>query len=62
MAKDKSDFTTMDTPYQVQPPKGSAEPGLDYGGVAGVAGREPRDPMGVMPENTKQKDVRHHEG
>ena len=62
MAKEKNDFTVFDTPYQVQPPKGSAEPSLDYGGVAGVAGREPRDPLGVMPEDSKQRPVRNTEG
>jgi hypothetical protein len=58
VAKDKSNFTNFDTPYQVQPPGGSAEPDIDYGGVAEVASKgDARDPMGVMPPNAKQHNI-----
>ncbi len=55
--KEKSSFSNFDTPYQVQPPAGSAEGGIEYGGVANVAGREPNDPMGVMPDEATGKNI-----
>lgn len=57
MAKDKSHFNVFDTPLEVQPPKGAAEPGIDYGGVARVADDEPHDPSGVMPEEAKPRNI-----
>jgi hypothetical protein len=60
MAKNSDYFTTLDTPYQVQPPKGSAEGPLDYGKVTTIP--EFNDPMGVMPENSKQRPVANTEG
>ena len=48
-------FSNLDTPYQVQPPAGSAEPNIEYGGVAQIS--EANDPMGVMPEDAKQKNI-----
>jgi hypothetical protein len=50
MAKNKSDFDCYDTPYEVQPPNGSAEGPVEYGAVVGVAAKgQMRDPMGVLP-------------
>lgn len=57
MAKDRNDFSVYDTPYQTQPPKGSAEGPIDYGKASGVAGEAFRDPMGVMPTEAKQKNI-----
>ena len=51
MAKNSSDFDNYDTPYEVQPPKGSAEGPIEYGGIGQVASKgNMTDPMGVMPE------------
>lgn len=55
MAKEKNYFTNFDTPYMVQPPKGSAEGPIDYGGVTSIS--EAHDPMGVMPEESKPHNV-----
>jgi hypothetical protein len=55
MAKDKNPFTNFDTPYMVQPPKGAAEPGIDYGKVTDI--NEAHDPMGVMPAAAKQHNI-----
>jgi hypothetical protein len=55
--KAKNNFDTMDTPYEVQPPNGSAEPDIEYGGVARVADEEPRDPMGVMPDDAPARNI-----
>jgi hypothetical protein len=57
MAKDRSHFPSFDTPYEVQPPKGSAEPSINYGGVAETASDTPNDPMGVMPSQAKPKNI-----
>lgn len=59
MAKEKvkNHFTSYDTPYETQPPQGSAEPNIIYGGVAEVASSEPNDPLGVMPEDAKQHNI-----
>lgn len=54
MAKNKSDFTNYDTPYEVQPPPGSAEGPIEYGGVAAVAGKGIRDPLGVLPADAEK--------
>jgi hypothetical protein len=56
MAK-KDHFTVFDTPYETQPPKGSAEGDINYGGAAEVASDEPRDPMGVMPSDAKPRNI-----
>lgn len=53
MAKDY--FSNFDTPYQTQPPKGSAEGPIDYGKVTTIP--EAADPMGVMPPMAKQKNI-----
>lgn len=55
--KERSHFTNYDTPYEVQPPAGSAEPNILYGGVAEVASDEPHDPLGVMPEDAKPHNI-----
>jgi hypothetical protein len=57
MAKTKDHFSVFDSPYETQPPKGSAEPGIDYGGVAEVASDRPADTMGVMPEEAKPRNI-----
>lgn len=52
----KSDyFTTMETPYQVQPPKGAAEGMLDYGEVTNIP--EANDPLGVLPADAKPRNI-----
>jgi hypothetical protein len=56
MAEKKSDyFSNFDTPYQTQPPKGSAEGPIDYGKVTTIP--EAADPLGVLPEKAKQHNV-----
>jgi len=55
MAKKGNDFDTMDTPYQTQPPKGSAEGPIDYGKVAKIP--EAADPLGVMPPDAKPHNI-----
>jgi hypothetical protein len=57
MARDRDNFSNFDTPYEVQPPKGSAETNINYGGVAEVAGDKVRDPLGVLPPEGKQGQV-----
>jgi hypothetical protein len=59
MAKNgsKNDFSTMDTPYQTQPPSGSAEGPINYGKASGIAGDAFRDPMGVLPSEAKQHNI-----
>ncbi len=54
MAK-SNDFSNFDTPYMVQPPKGAAEGGIDYGKISKIP--EANDPMGVMPEDAKQRNI-----
>jgi hypothetical protein len=56
MAKENS-FSNFDSPYQTQPPKGSAEGMIDYGGVAKVASDEPNDPLGVLPADAKPRNI-----
>jgi hypothetical protein len=58
MSKDY--FTNFDTPYQVQPPKGSAEGPLEYGKVTTIP--EANDPMGVLPTEAKQRNIGPGEG
>ena len=54
--KEKSNFfSNFDTPYQTQPPKGSAEGPIDYGKVTGVP--EFADPMGVMPDKATGHNI-----
>ena len=55
MAKDY--WTSFDSPYEVQPPKGSAEGTIDYGGVAKVASDSPNDPLGVLPKDAKPRNI-----
>lgn len=55
MAKSKDYFSNFDTPYMVQPPKGSAEGPIDYGKVTSIP--EAADPMGVMPTEAKQHNI-----
>lgn len=55
MAKDN--FSNYDTPYETQPPKGSAEGPIEYGGVADVADDARRDPMGVLPIAAKPRNI-----
>jgi hypothetical protein len=58
MSKSKSDFDAYDTPYEVQPPSGSAEGPIEYGGVVGVAAKgNMKDPMGVLPEMVRGKNI-----
>ena len=56
MAKE-NDFSNFDTPYMVQPPKGAAEGGIDYGKASGIAKDAFRDPLGVLPPDAKQKNI-----
>ena len=62
--KSSSDFSTLDTPYEVQPPSGSAEGPLNYGGVTGPAKKGNfADPMGVLPvDATKPMNIGPGEG
>lgn len=48
-------FDVFDTPLETQPPKGSAEGPLDYGGVAEYDLRN--DPMGVLPKDAKPRNI-----
>ena len=48
-------FDVFDTPYETQPPKGSAEGQIDYGGVAEADTRN--DPMGVLPKDSKPRNI-----
>jgi hypothetical protein len=48
-------FTAFDTPYQTQPPKGSAEGSIDYGGVTAIP--EAADPLGVLPKDAKPRNI-----
>jgi hypothetical protein len=57
MAKEANDFSNFDTPYQTQPPKGSAEGPLNYGKAAGIARDSYRDPLGVLPADAKQHNI-----
>lgn len=52
----KDFFSSFDSPYQTQPPKGSAEGPLNYGKVTGLP-YDMNDPMGVMPETAKQHNI-----
>ena len=55
MAKDN--FDIFDTPYETQPPKGSAEGPIIYGGVADVAKDARTDPLGVLPVAAKPRNI-----
>ena len=56
MAKKIRDyFTNFDTPYQTQPPQGSAEGPLDYGRVTEIPNAN--DPLGVMPIEAKPHNI-----
>lgn len=48
-------FDVFDTPYETQPPKGSAEGQIDYGGVAESDMRN--DPLGVLPKDAKPRNI-----
>lgn len=48
-------LSNFDSPIQTQPPKGSAEGDLNYGGVTDID--EARDPMGVMPKDAKPRNI-----
>lgn len=48
-------FSALDTPYETQPPKGSAEGPLEYGKVTQIP--EANDPMGVLPSAAKPKNI-----
>jgi hypothetical protein len=54
MAKDF--FTSFDTPYQTQPPKGSAEGPIEYGGITDGPNNH-ADPLGVLPKDAKPKNI-----
>lgn len=56
MAKSKPFFDNFDTPYEVQPPKGSAEGPIDYGRVTALP-KDFNDPLGVLPEEAKPKNI-----
>jgi hypothetical protein len=64
MAKNRSDFDALDTPYEVQPVAGSAEGPIDYGQVTSVTKKGGfNDPMGVLPvDATKGKNIGPGEG
>jgi hypothetical protein len=53
----RNNWDVFDTPYETQPPEGSAEPDINYGGIAEAADREPNDPSGVLPEETKPHNI-----
>ena len=53
MAKDN--FSVFDTPLETQPPKGSAEGPINYGGVAEADTRN--DPLGVLPKDAKARNI-----
>ena len=53
--KGTNDFSEFDTPYMVQPPKGSAEPNIEYGEVTKIP--EARDPLGVLPEDAAPRNI-----
>jgi hypothetical protein len=55
--KQKNNFDNFDTPYETQPPAGSAEPDIEYGGIARAADEEPADPMGVLPEEAPARNI-----
>jgi len=55
--KGKDHFSVFDSPYETQPPNGSAEPNIDYGEVAVIAGEEARDPSGLMPPDAKPHNI-----
>jgi hypothetical protein len=48
-------LSNFDSPIQTQPPKGSAEGSIDYGGVTDIT--EANDPMGVMPKDAKPRNI-----
>lgn len=50
-------FDVLDTPYETQPPKGSAEGPINYGGVAEAADDTRHDPMGVLPRDAKPRNI-----
>jgi hypothetical protein len=54
MAK-KDTFSNFDTPYETQPPKGSAEGPIQYGGVTEIS--PANDPMGVLPDTAKPRNI-----
>ena len=58
MAKEgiKDFFTNFDSPYQTQPPKGSAEGPMDYGKVTNLPATA-NDPMGVLPTEAKPHNI-----
>lgn len=62
--KSTSDFDTMDTPYEVQPPPGSAEGPINYGAATANSKRgNYNDPLGVLPvDATKGKNIGPGEG
>jgi hypothetical protein len=51
----KNNFSNFDSPLETQPPKGSAEGNIDYGGVAEADTRN--DPMGVLPKDAKGRNI-----
>lgn len=55
MAKDH--FSSFDSPYETQPPKGSAEGDINYGGAAEVASDSFNDPLGVLPKDAKPRNI-----
>jgi hypothetical protein len=57
MAKEKDNFSSYDTPYETQPPKGSAEGPIQYGKASGVAGEAFTDPLGVLPPDAKPHNI-----
>jgi hypothetical protein len=54
MAKENH-FSNFDSPYETQPPKGSAEGPINYGGVAEAD--DHADPLGVLPREAKQRNI-----
>lgn len=55
MANKDNFLSNFDSPYQTQPPKGSAEGEIKYGEVTTID--DARDPMGVMPNDAKPRNI-----
>ena len=51
----KEAFEPFDTSYTVQPPKGSAQGGIDYGKIENIP--PANDPLGVLPPDAKQRNI-----
>jgi hypothetical protein len=63
MPRNGSAWDNFDTPLEVQPPPQSAEGPVDYGGFT-IAARKGdfRDPLGVLPEEARLRNIGPPEG